>query len=94
MVLCPEDQLYTNRVFARDVNFQAFATPKNDAEFPAEVKLRYSAKRSPARIIYNAEQNSMEILFETPQRAATPGQSAVLYDADGVLLGGGIITAR
>ncbi len=94
VVLCPEDQLYTNRVFARDVNFQAFDTPKNDAEFAAEVKLRYSAKRSPARIIYNAEQNSMEILFETPQRAATPGQSAVLYDADGVLLGGGIITAR
>jgi tRNA-specific 2-thiouridylase len=30
------------------------------------------------------------ITFETPQRAITPGQAAVLYDGDRVLAGGWI----
>ena len=33
---------------------------------------------------------SVEILFDEPQRAVTPGQAAVLYDGD-VVLGGGTV---
>jgi tRNA-specific 2-thiouridylase len=34
----------------------------------------------------------LEIRFHEPQRAATPGQWAVLYDEDGYVLAGGIIS--
>jgi tRNA-specific 2-thiouridylase len=38
------------------------------------------------------EGNSFELMFDEPQWAATPGQSAVLYDGS-VCLGGGVITS-
>ena len=33
----------------------------------------------------------LKIVFEKPVRAATPGQSAVFYDSDDCVIGGGII---
>ena len=38
------------------------------------------------------DDDAMTLHFERPQRAVTPGQSAVLYDGE-VCLGGGVITA-
>ena len=32
----------------------------------------------------------MQIIFDEPQRAITPGQAAVFYDGD-IVIGGGII---
>ena len=56
----------------------------------AEVKIRYSAKPSPAEII-PMENGRIKVEFETPQRAITPGQSAVFYQGETVLGGGKII---
>ena len=36
------------------------------------------------------EDGTMRIVFDSPQRAVTPGQAAVLYEGD-VVLGGGVI---
>ena len=52
------------------------------------VKTRYSSKEANATIIQN--ENKIKIMFDEPQRAITPGQSAVFY-IDDILLGGGII---
>ena len=38
------------------------------------------------------KENEVEVIFETPQRAITKGQSVVFYDEDGIVLGGGIIS--
>lgn len=38
----------------------------------------------------NADASRVRVVFDTPQRAVTPGQSCVLY-ADAVCLGGGVI---
>ena len=36
-------------------------------------------------------EDEIECIFETPQRAVTPGQALVLYDGDYVLGGGTIL---
>ena len=58
------------------------------ADFLAGVKIRYKSPRAAARV--RVHENEIEIEFEHPLRAITPGQAAVIYDGDRVL-GGGVI---
>jgi tRNA-specific 2-thiouridylase len=51
-------------------------------------KTRYRQADASARLTLG--EDTFQLCFETPQWAATPGQSAVLYDGD-VCLGGGLI---
>jgi tRNA-specific 2-thiouridylase len=53
-------------------------------------KTRYRQTDAPCRIT-RLDADSLELAFDAPQWAVTPGQSAVLYDGE-VCLGGGIIT--
>jgi tRNA-specific 2-thiouridylase len=57
--------------------------------FEASVKLRYRQPEQTASISVRPD-GSAWIEFEAPQRAATPGQSAVFYD-DGRCLGGAVV---
>ncbi|HEX4024622.1 MAG TPA: tRNA 2-thiouridine(34) synthase MnmA [Steroidobacteraceae bacterium] len=59
--------------------------------FSAQVKLRYRQPSQSARVCITAD-GGATLEFETAQRAATPGQYAVLYE-DGRCLGGGVIEA-
>ena len=52
-------------------------------------KTRYRMADAPCELRY-LDNNRAELVFDEPQWAVTPGQSAVLYDGD-VCLGGGII---
>ena len=58
-------------------------------EIEVDVKLRYTPKSAKAKIKQNGKQ--IKITFNEPQRAVTPGQSAVFYIGDIVLGGGKII---
>jgi tRNA-specific 2-thiouridylase len=53
-----------------------------------EIKIRYRHEAAPGRLIFEGDSITAEFL--EPQRAITPGQSAVFYEGDRVL-GGGII---
>lgn len=55
----------------------------------AEVKIRYKSDFAKAKILNNGK-NKVKIIFTKPQKAITPGQSAVFYKGE-KLLGGGVI---
>jgi tRNA-specific 2-thiouridylase len=59
-------------------------------EFEADVKVRYKSPPVAARVQVLGD--SLRIDFSRPQRAVTPGQSAVLYQGERVL--GGATIAR
>ncbi len=59
--------------------------------FRGTAKIRYSLTESPVTAQFFSD-GTATLAFDTPQRAMTCGQSAVIYDGDRVI-GGGIISA-
>ena len=87
VVLGENQDLFATRLTCRKVNWLSGNAPKDPIR--AGVKIRYSAKAAPALI--TPTQEGVTVEFETPQRAITPGQSAVFY-LENELIGGSIIT--
>ena len=56
----------------------------------AQVKIRNKHAAAPATLHATSDPARVEVLFDQPQRAVTPGQGAVFYDGD-LVLGGGWI---
>ena len=89
VTLGEEKYLFKTTAEVTDVNF-VLGRPEK-FPFRCTAKTRYSHKDQPATVYETDE--GIKIVFDEPQRAITPGQSAVLYDGD-VVLGGGIITRK
>ena len=56
----------------------------------AEIKIRYMHTAAAGRV-ERTEDDAVRVEFDEPQSAVTPGQAAVFYRKDGVVLGGGWI---
>lgn len=102
VVLSDNDSLLEKGLVMSDCVWPGNIVPTE--EFRADVKIRLASKPVPATIRPlkntaasdsrdNVPEKSaeFEILFDFPQRAVAPGQSAVLY-LDSIILGGGIIS--
>ena len=87
IILSDDKDLYKDKLLVKDLSF--ISGNKLSNSIKAEVKIRYNSKKSPA-IISPYDEDRVLINFEKPQRAVTPGQSAVFYQGD-TILGGGII---
>jgi tRNA-specific 2-thiouridylase len=87
VVLSPDSGLYTDTLTAHDFNWILFEDP--GWEFRGTVKIRYKAKAADATVIPLGG-GRVKIVFDTPQRAITRGQAAVVYQGDAVVGGGTI----
>lgn len=87
VTLGDNEDLFKNRVYVRNVNFSAFSDLNGSLSVTA--KLRYSAAEAQA-LLTPGDDGEYVLEFKQPQRAVTPGQSAVFYDGD-ICLGGGEI---
>ena len=86
VIVGEEKELYKKEIIVKDVNLLLVDEIKEEIE--VEVKTRYSARVAKARI--KMEKENIKVIFDEPQRAITPGQSAVFYVGD-IVLGGGKI---
>ncbi len=87
VVLGKNEDLFTRDVYVKNINW--INPVINGKEFTCKAKVRYRMTEQSCTVL-PMEGNEAKIIFDEPQRAITPGQSAVFYDGD-VVLGGGII---
>ena len=90
VVIGHESDLYGREVELSDFNWISGKVP--DTGLRCKAKIRYRHKEQPAYAVPIGD-DKVRIIFDTPQRAITPGQAAVLYDGDIVLGGGTIVSA-
>jgi tRNA-specific 2-thiouridylase len=96
ITVAPKEGLFHNRLTARPVSWiegparPAATGSRTDQSFRVTAKIRSLHTAAPA-LITPLGGGAIELRFDEPQWAITPGQSVVFYQGDTVL-GGGIIT--
>ena len=86
VIVGEKEELYIKEFLVDDINLLLVDDIKEPME--VEVKTRYSTTLAKAKII--KEEDKIKVILDEPQRAITPGQSAVFY-LDDIVLGGGKI---
>jgi tRNA-specific 2-thiouridylase len=84
----PEEDLFAHGLIASGVNWVSLREPPA-GEIRCAVKIRSRHEETPVRLSVLPD-GRVCVLFDHPQKAVTPGQSAVFYDGE-VVLGGGVI---
>jgi tRNA-uridine 2-sulfurtransferase len=82
----PEDLLKRDLIL-KEVNL--ISNENLNSPMEVEVKIRYRADLSKATL-FKISENAYKVSFDEPQRAITPGQSAVFFKGEEVV-GGGVI---
>ena len=87
VIIGDEEDLWSSKLTADQVNFIPFEELSEEME--VLVKIRYQHQGARARI-HPLPGERVQVKFAEPQRAITPGQAVVFYQKD-LLLGGGMI---
>ncbi len=85
LIIGGAERLFSSKVIVDNINFISGSAPGHT--FNAQVKLRFGAAGCDA-LVTLLDEGSACIEFSKPQRAPTPGQSAVFFDGSKVIGGG------
>ena len=88
MVLGKNTDVFTDHL--RAVNINHMAVDHFDIGQRVMAKIRYNHEGAPATI-KEIGNDSIDLIFEEPVRAVTPGLALVMYEGDYVLGGGTIV---
>ena len=83
----PNEALFSRSLVANDWNWFPFDRLTAPIRVMAKARYRHIPQQA---TVYPAEDGFARVVFDTPQRAITPGQTVVLYDGD-IVVGGGVI---
>ena len=84
----PEAELFRKTFRVKQLNWISIDAPTGDLRVNAKIRHRHEPALATLRIVGDDE---VEVNFDQPQRAITPGQSAVFYLRDEVAGGGWIV---
>ncbi len=90
VVVGEEALLYCAELTAREAHWISGTAPSGPRRVAARIRHRHPPAPAWAEALPDRR---LKVVFDTPQRAITPGQSVVLYD-DELVLGGGWIEAE
>lgn len=77
--------LYRKEIVITGINFIG------DKKMPSEVDVRIRYRQSLKKAKVKMQNEKLRIIFDEPVEFVAPGQSAVFYNTDGKMLGGGVI---
>jgi tRNA-specific 2-thiouridylase len=87
VVIGPKSALGRQSFSVKELNW---VSAKTCDGLPVVVKVRAQHAGAKA-VLHDAGAGRIEVILETPEEAVSPGQAAVFYTDDGVMLGGGWI---
>jgi len=91
VVITEIDKLFSNNVLIEDVNL--IAMDSLPVPLRAMAKHRYRSSEQPVTVT-QLDADTLQVVFDEPQKAITPGQALVLYDGDLVIGGGTIVSSE
>jgi len=91
VVVGSQDELLSTRFAAAGVNWVAFEKPGQPVRAEVRVRYRHAPAAATITALEGDRDGRVEVTFDEPQRAITPGQATVFYRSDEVV-GGGWIT--
>ena len=87
VILSTNAELFSDHLVADTFNWISMEQPTEPIHVKA--KTRYQAKEADVTVTV-LENGRVDLKFDQPQRALTPGQAVVLYDGE-IVVGGGVI---
>lgn len=87
VLLGKENELYSKTLTAKNINLISLPFIEKPTRLKAKIRYRQAEQWA---TVTQTDDDTLNIVFDEPQRAITKGQAAVMYDGD-IVVGGGII---
>jgi len=91
IVLSGYEETYCKAIICRNLNFMSIPEPGQGEIVRCQIKVRYRHSGQYGSL-EKIDEDRYKVSFDQPVRFAAPGQSAVFYDDNDCLLGGGFIS--